>query len=115
MTAVRETKAGAFEPIAGNPTLTSLDGEVRAPLATILHESWTAEDRAKFGVHVVEPCRIPDGKRPVGSPIYEKRDGAVVEVREFEDIPAPQPSRYELLLARVEALEARVLAVEGKR
>lgn len=85
MIAVIETESG-FEPVAGNPTLTSLDGEIRAPLAVVLHESWTAEERAKFGVYLVEPMEIPAGKVPVGMPRYERdRDGSVVQVRDLED------------------------------
>jgi hypothetical protein len=42
------------------------------------------------------------------------RDGAVVEVIKLEDIPPPQPGRYELLKAEVEALAARVATLEGK-
>jgi hypothetical protein len=91
MIAVRETKDGTLEPITGNPTLTRLDGKARAPLQVILHQSWTAEDRAAFGVHLVEPFTVPDGKLAVGAPRYEKHGSAVVEVIDVEDIPAPQP------------------------
>jgi hypothetical protein len=115
MIVVKETGKGAFERVLGNPTLTSIDGKVRAPLRTIMHDSWTAEERAAFGVHLVEPAKIPDGKRAVGAATYEKRNGAVVEVRAVEDNPPPQPSRYDLLRADVEALAARVAALEGKR
>jgi hypothetical protein len=112
MIAVIETKDG-IEPITGNPTLTSLDGKTRAPLLTILHESWTAEDRAKFGVHLVEPAEVPDGKRTVGAATYEKRDGVVVQVVEVEDIPQPDPQPD--YIAILMDLKARVEALEGKR
>jgi hypothetical protein len=114
MIPIKETSPGIFEPIVGNPTLLSLDGKVKAPLLTILHASWSAEDRARFGVHLVEPAAIPEGKQAAGAPAYEMRDGAVVEVIKLEDIPPPQPGRYELLKAEVEALAARVATLEGK-
>lgn len=92
MIAVRETKDGSFERITGNPVLTSLDGKVRAPLAVIMHESWTVEDRARFGIYLVEPVAVPDGKRAKGSPTYQRQGDAVVEVVEVEDIPAAPES-----------------------
>lgn len=91
MIPVKETSPGVFERLSGNPVLLSLDGRVRAPLRTILHKSWTAEDRAKFGVHLAVPFVTPEGKRAVDSPTYEKRDGVVVEVRTVADVIAPGP------------------------
>jgi hypothetical protein len=116
MIAVRETSPDVFEPIVGNPTLLSIDGEVKAPLRTVMADSWTAEDRARFGVHLVEPADIPDGKQAVGAPTYVRRGGVVVEVRAVEDIPAPGASLYDydLLKSELKALAARVSALEGK-
>lgn len=90
MTSVRETKPGQFERITGNPTLKSLDGTRKAPLRTIQHPSWSAEERAAFGVYVVEPASVPEGKRAVGAPRYERKGSAVVEVRNLEDLPKPE-------------------------
>jgi hypothetical protein len=106
MAIVVETKDGIILPVSGNPTLTSLDGEVRAPLAVIMHESWTDEDRAKFGVHLVEPATLPDGKRVVGAPTYERRGGVVVEVVTIEDIPA-EPPDTRTALEKAEAMSAQ--------
>ncbi len=89
MIPVKETKPGQFERITGNPTLKSLDGTRKAPLRTILHKSWSAADRAAFGVYVVEPAAVPEGKRTVGAPRYERQGAAVVEVRDLEDVPKP--------------------------
>jgi len=47
-------REGNFITVGGNPTLTSLDGQLRAPLQTIMADSWTAEDRAAFGVYRVD-------------------------------------------------------------
>lgn len=46
--------------IGGNPTLVSLDGSERAPLQTILHESWTPERRADFGIYLATTEAEPD-------------------------------------------------------
>lgn len=76
---------GEITRLAGNPTLTSLDGERRATLRTILHDSWTDGDRAAFGVYRVDTTP-PEGKRWTGA--FEDDDGAPVPV--FE--PSPPPS-----------------------
>lgn len=86
MIIMKETREG-FERLTGNPTLTSLDGERRAPLRVILHPSWTDAERAEFGVFEVQPAAIPEGKRVVGEPRYEKRRDAVAQVVDLEDIP----------------------------
>ncbi len=61
--------------ISGNPYLTSLDGKTRATLNTILHDSWTSEERAKYGIYCVE-IDPPKGMQWTGefdgvTPIYE--------------------------------------------
>lgn len=90
MIPVVETKDG-FESISGNPVLDSLDGETKAPLLTILHESWTEKERAAYGVHLVESVSIPKGKDCIGGPRYERdRAGKVVEVRDMVDMPTPK-------------------------
>lgn len=65
MLIVRETAPGAFDLVYGNPTLDSRDGERRAPLATILADSWTDEERAGFGVYLVDETP-PAGHRWTG-------------------------------------------------
>jgi hypothetical protein len=77
MIPVLESSRGVFARIGGNPTLTSLDGEVRAPLATILHASWSDADRAKFGIFLATPFNAPAGKVTVGRPHYERNGDAV--------------------------------------
>lgn len=117
MIAVIETKDG-FEPIGGNPALLSLDGDRRAPLAVILSDSWTAEERAAFGVYIVEPMVIPDGKVAVGMPSYERNGwGQVIEVRALEDHREPQhdPNPLDDLRADLEALAQRVATLEGQK
>ena len=114
MIAVRETKPGVFDPVAGNPTLISLDGKVKAPLLTILSPSWTPEERAQFGIHVVEQPTVPEGKEAVGQPRYERQGGKVVEVRDLEDAKPPQPSPIDEIRAEMAALAARVSALEAR-
>lgn len=117
MIPVRETKPGQFERITGNPTLKSLDGTRKAPLRTILHESWSAEERAAFGVYLVEPATIPQGKRAISDRRIERINGEVVEVMDLEDIPEPPKitmsdrdavSLLRDLVRRVDALEKAV-------
>lgn len=69
---------------SGNPTLTSLDGETRAPLLTILHDSWSDQERAAFGVYMVDTTP-PEGKQWTYA--FEDDDGVPVAV--FEDLPPP--------------------------
>lgn len=118
MIAVIETKTG-FERISGNPTLDSLDGQVRAPLAVVLHDSWTAEERAKFGIFMVEPMAIPEGKERAGASTFQRqRDGSVVEVVPMKDKPLPrepEPTPLDDLRTDFEALAKRVAALEGAR
>jgi hypothetical protein len=117
MTVVIKAENG-YEPIGGNPTLTSLDGEERAPLAVLLHPSWTDKDRARFGIYVVEPMVIPEGKDAVGMPRYELRRGRVFEVRDLQDLPLPkvsEPSPIDLLRSDLEVLAQRVAALEARR
>lgn len=116
MITVRKTENG-FEPISGNPTLKSLDGKRKAPLRTILHASWTAEDRAKFGVYRVDPVEIPDGKRAAGQPRYEQHGKQVVQIVDIEDAPQ-QPiaklGKFTEMQDQLKALAERVAALEAK-
>lgn len=116
MIPVAEVAPGVFERIGGNPILTSLDRELRAPLLTILDPTWSDEDRAKFGIYMAKPFVEPDGKVAVRQPRYEKRGSKVVEVYEVEDYNEPQPRPDPLAEIRAElaALGARIAALESK-
>lgn len=50
----------SFERISGNPTLKSLDGTRKARLAVIMHESWTDEERAEFGIYREQEFNVSD-------------------------------------------------------
>lgn len=89
MTIVREKSDGSIEPIYGNPTLTSLDGTMRAPLRAILSPSWDAKERERFGIYETASAEIPDGKRAVGDVRYERRSGEIVQVVDVENVPEP--------------------------
>src|SRR5262245_47245596 len=94
MIPVRETDQG-FEVLSGNPVLLSLDGKEKAPLAVLLHDSWSDQDRARFGVYLAEEFVVPEGKQRDGAPAYERRGGKVVEfvpVRDAEIAPEPTPA-----------------------
>lgn len=88
MIPVLKTEAG-YEPASGNPALTSLDGARRAPLAVVLHPSWTDRDRAAFGVFMATPFSCPDGFRTVGGARYEEGAGGVV-AQVYDVEPAPR-------------------------
>ena len=101
MIPVRESLSGQFERLSGNPVLQSLDGAVRAPLAVLLHESWTDEDRAAFGVFLAEPFMPSPGKRACGAERFERIDGVVCQVFDTEEIPPRTLIDGAAFLARV--------------
>lgn len=58
--------------------ITSKDGTRRVPLEVVLHESWTAADRAEFGIYLVEPAAaIPAHHRIVSTSYVRGVDGVV--------------------------------------
>ena len=99
--------SGAYERIGGNPTLTRLDGEERAPLQTLLHESWTDEQRAAFGIYKAQPFSVPSGKRivPGAQESFALVDGVVKQVFAVEDIPPRTLLEGVEFLSRVTAQE----------
>lgn len=118
MITVRKTESG-FEPITGNPTLTSLDGARKAPLRVILHSSWTPQDRAQYGIYQVEPVEVPAGKRVTGEPTYELRGDRVVQTVSLEDalpaqVPPEKAGRLAAMQKQLDALVERVAALEAK-
>ena len=112
MITVQQLTPGAFVEVGGNPVITSLNGEVHAPLATIMSDSWSEEDRAAFGIYTVEPAEVPAGKVAVGVPYYERQSGVVVQVLTLVDAP-PAPTPRDAF-AELDALKARVAALEAK-
>jgi hypothetical protein len=89
MIPVKEITQDVFEVIDGNPTLLSLDGEEKATLATLLADSWTDQDRARFGVYLATPFVLPDGKVFAGNERYERQNGTVVQLFDVADPPPP--------------------------
>lgn len=82
MITVKQVAPGQFEPIAGDRTVESLDQGRRASLATILNPSWSAADRAAFGIFQVD-TEPPAGARWTGG--FAESEGVPVAV--FEPIP----------------------------
>ena len=103
MIVVREDEDGAIARIGGNPVLSSRDGACKARLRVILHESWSAEERAAFGVHLVEPVGVPDGKRIDGAVSFTREGDRIVASAEFRDAP---PSATSATQEAESALEA---------
>lgn len=115
MIVVRE-QDGVFARISGNPVLIIIDVEPyeetvvvgvdeegndltevrivdnrrKAPLQVILATSWSAKDRAAFGIYIAEPFVAPDGKVTTGQERFE-RDGDVVR-QVFDVVDEPGPS-----------------------
>lgn len=87
--AVHEVEPGRFV-VAQEGDYTSTDGERRAPLATIVSESWSPRERADFNIHLVEPASHRPGERIV-SARFERVDGVVKNIVETAPIPAPPP------------------------
>lgn len=109
MIPVREVSPGRFEQITGNPVLTSDDGKERAPLQTILHQSWSDGDRARFGVYMAVPFVAPEGRGIKGGPTYEREDGVIRQ--RFELMPATLMTGEQKGLwrqARQEAADGRI-------
>lgn len=50
---------------------------------------WTLEEVEAVGGKIAVPFEVPDGKQTVGAPSYVETDGAIQQVYEVEDIPAP--------------------------
>lgn len=61
MIVVHEDKNGKFTQVSTG-MITSLDGERQAAVQTILHDSWTAEERAAFGIYTFESPVAPEGE-----------------------------------------------------
>jgi uncharacterized small protein (DUF1192 family) len=120
MIIVRETDKGEFlrMDVRANPIVYSLDGTEKTRLNVVLADSWTDEERKRFGIHRVAPVVTPDNQVLAAPPRFEKtKDGRVIETATFnnkEPDPEPQPSRYDILLQTVEELNARVAVLEDE-
>lgn len=89
MITVVEGPAHVFEEaVAGD--VTSLDGQRRAPLDVILHESWTADERAAFGIYLVRPAAVPPGK-VVTAVRYARTGNEVIQLLDLADAPVIVP------------------------
>lgn len=120
MIIVRETDKGKFErmDVGRNPPVVSLDGTEKTMLNVVLSPSWSDEDRARFGIHMVQPVDVPDNQEFATPPRFEKtKAGRVIEVADFQTKappPEPEPSRYDILLQTIEELAARVAVLEDE-
>lgn len=101
MIPVQETSPGVFQPITED-TLTSRDGKSRHPVAAILHESWSAEDRANYGVYLAQPATVPAGKRVVATS-FERVDGIVTQVLTLETVVPSSVTPRQMDLALIAA------------
>lgn len=81
----RNPKTDVWEPIRNNPTITRLDGAVRAPLATICSPTWTWKERWAFGVYNLRYASPPLGYHVVATNyIFDESTNEVVESHEIE-------------------------------
>jgi hypothetical protein len=113
---VRETSPDVFEQINGNPTLNRLDGNARAPLQTIMADSWSAADRAAYGVFVVEPAVAPEGET-ITSTSFARVNGVVVQQAEtaayVPQVVSPRQMKLAMLGAgMLDDVEAFVAAAD---
>lgn len=90
MIPVLESAPDDFGPLPDGD-LTSLDGERRAPPSVILHESWTADERAAFGVFLATPAPPPPAGKIIVLVRYERVDGDVVQLLDLADAPVTMP------------------------
>jgi Domain of unknown function (DUF4376) len=71
-------------------TLTSLDGETRAPMQAILAPAFSAKERAQYGVFNAAPFTVPVGKMTVDGTERFELDGEIVrQVFDVVDTPGP--------------------------
>lgn len=105
---VIEQSDGSFA-IIDVEQLTSLNGERVTPLAVLLHESWTAADRAEFGVYLAIEAEVPPGKVRVSSG-FERQGDQVLQVVEVEDAPVVIPASVTPRQLRLALLSAGRLA-----
>lgn len=89
MIVVQQMNDGSYQEIDGNPVIDRLDGEARAPLLTILAESWTPKERAEYGIYIANQHPVPEGQRIVSYCFAMDEDGVVWQNCEYEDIPKP--------------------------
>lgn len=75
---------GAYVHMSGNPTLESLDGEIRATLQTILAPGWPEGYAEQFGIYLIDTTP-PEGKVWTGE-VVEGDDGPEAV---FADAPPP--------------------------
>ncbi len=92
---VLEGPEGVFQPVTAGQ-LTSLDGKCIAPIAVVLHDSWSAEDRAKFGVHFALSAEVPAGQ-VVTERSFQRVAGVVREVVVTQPIPVQQATIQQTL------------------
>ena len=79
-----------WQQVRGNPIIKSLDGKTRAPMRVILHESWTPEDRAAYGIYELRQADPPEGYMIIKTNyMFDSATKLVSESHEIE--PAPQP------------------------
>lgn len=69
------------ERLTGNPIIERLDGEARIPLLALLAEGWSEEDRAAYGVTLVE-----EEIQPVAFLVDIERDRRISAGAEFNGV-----------------------------
>lgn len=88
----------------GNPTINSLDGKTRAPLRTLMADSFTDAERAEYGLYLVDTTP-PEGKQWTGA-----FTGAP-PVAVFEDVPPPFSTADVAKAAMVQWIDALTEAI----
>lgn len=117
MIPVVEIANGEFVAVSNNIMLTRDDGEVRVPFRTAMHESWSDDDRSRFGLFLAQPFVLPEGMQTIGERRFERVNGIVHELYDTEEIPA---ARVEIdrrgldVKVRIEALEAEVASLKER-
>lgn len=88
MIALIQTGENSFARIHESQWITSLDGQFKASGGTVMNPNWSDEERAVYGVILVEEQFAPSGHDAIGER-FEIQDGTVVHILDVVERPAP--------------------------
>lgn len=108
---VKEVSLGVFQPLTGNPTVLSLNGEVQQNLDVLTSGATSDDERALFGIYIVQEAEVPAGFQ-ISNTFFSKVAGQVIQTHEFQ--PVTQIARkIDVAEGWVTVTGTTISAVEG--